>query len=131
MPSAGIPPKFCIKIFCYLCAMQVILRFGKLLLSNFYVGSSTIFLIWITFFDGNDLIGLTRNHLKLMETETEIQFYKDKIDLVIAEKAYLNGSNDAIERFAREKFLMRKEHEDVFLVEPAPNTSILGRLTSK
>ena len=106
------------------------MRIARSLFSNFYVGTSVLFGVWITFFDGNDLISLFGNHIKLMETETEIAFYQKKIETVVAEAAHLNGSNAAMERFAREKFLMRKDNEDVFLVEET-NTSILDHLTAK
>lgn len=96
--------------------------------SNFYLGTSFLFLVWITFFDGNDLISLFSNRLKLVETEGEIEFYQQKIDQVVLERSRLHGNTAAMERFAREKFLMKKEDEDVFVYPEEPNTSILDRL---
>lgn len=87
-----------------------------------------MFLVWITFFDGNDLISLFSNRLKLVETEGEIEFYQQKIDQVVLERSRLHGNTAAMERFAREKFLMKKEDEDVFVYPEEPNTSILDRL---
>ena len=110
--------------------MELIIRFARGLFSNFYIGTSAVFFVWIMFFDGNDLVSLFGNHVKLMETESEIEFYQEKINDVVAQHAHLNGSDDAMERFAREKFLMRKDNEEVFLVEEV-NTSIIGRLTAE
>lgn len=111
--------------------MRAFIRLGKLLFSNFYIGSSVCFVIWITFFDGNDLIGLAQNHVELIKTQNEIEFYQNKITQVAAESEYLNGSDAAKEKFAREKYLMRKENEEVFLVEAPANNSILGRLSGQ
>ena len=85
-------------------------------------------LVWITFFDGNDLISLFSNRMKLLETESEIEFYQQKIDLVALEKRRLHGNPAAMERFAREKFLMKKDDEDVFVFTEESNNSILDRL---
>lgn len=108
--------------------MQRILPGLRKIFSNFYLGTSFLFLVWITFFDGNDLISLFSNRLKLVETESEIDFYQQKIDQVALEKSRLHGNPAAIERFAREKFLMKKDDEDVFVYPEDPNTSILDRL---
>ncbi len=48
--------------------------------------------------------------------------------MVLAEQARLHGNPDAIERFAREKFLMKKENEDVFVFPEEANSSIFDRL---
>jgi hypothetical protein len=108
--------------------MGKIAGFTNQLVSNFYVGTTTIFLVWITFFDGNDLITLFSNKLQLMDAEREIQFYQTKIDEVYSENQKLQDNNDAKERIAREKFLMKKADEDVFVIPQEKENSILDRL---
>lgn len=108
--------------------MKVLLVLARKLVSNFYLGSSFLFLVWITFFDGNDLISLFSNRYKLSETESEIQYYQERIALVLAEQARLHGNPDAMERFAREKFLMKRDDEDVFVIPQESNSSIFDRL---
>jgi hypothetical protein len=104
--------------------MKKIIGLTKFLFSNFYIGTSFLFFLWIAFFDGNDLVSLFGNQLKLKETEAEIQFFKTKIDLVIAEQNSLKGSSQAMERFAREKFLMKKDDEDIFLINEDSQNSM-------
>ena len=111
--------------------MQRILQIGKRLFSNFYLGTSFLFLVWVTFFDGNDLISLAGNQMKLIETESEIRFYQQKVDEVMLEQSKLEGSAEAMEQFAREKFLMKRDNEDVFLIKETTNKSILERLTGE
>ncbi len=55
--------------------------------------------------------------MKLRQTESEIEFFRKKIDFVIAEQNSLKGSSAAMEKFARERFLMKKDDEDVFLIK--------------
>lgn len=43
----------------------------------------------------------------------------------------LNGSLDAQEKFARERYLMKKANEDVFVIEELKQGSIFGHLGSK
>lgn len=111
--------------------MQRILRLGKRLFSNFYIGTSLAFLVWVTFFDGNDLISLAGNQMKLIETESEIRFYEKKIAEVLTEHSKLHGSPKAMEQFAREKFLMKKDNEDVYVLDENANTSMFARLIGK
>lgn len=108
--------------------MQMLLQIARKIVTNFYLGTSTVFLIWITFFDGNDLISLFSNRMKLAETESDIAYYQERIDMVLAEQARLHGNPDAIERFAREKFLMKRENEDVYVFPQEANSSIFDRL---
>ena len=108
----------------YLYAMRKIIYFTRLVFSNFYLGTSFLFLIWISFFDGNDLISLFGNQIKLKETEAEIQFFRKKIDMVIAEQNSLKGSSAAMEKFARERFLMKKDNEDVFVIKEDSDNSM-------
>ena len=108
--------------------MRKAIGYASRLLSNFYVGTSFLFLIWITFFDGNDLISLFSNKMELMETEREIQFYQAKVDEVTSEKDRLMENPDALERFAREKFLMKKADEDVFVIPQEKDNTLLDKL---
>ena len=117
-----------LSAFTIFAPMGKIARFTNQLVSNFYVGTTTIFLVWITFFDGNDLITLFSNKLQLMDAEREIQFYQTKIDEVYSENQKLQDNNDAKERIAREKFLMKKADEDVFVIPQEKENSILDRL---
>jgi len=46
----------------------------------------------------------------------EKQFYLDKILEVKNEKAALESNPELLERLAREKYLMKKENEDLYIV---------------
>jgi cell division protein DivIC len=83
---------------------------------NKYFLTSVAFLVWLFFFDSNNILLRLRLNRQLKELKKEKQFYLDEIrkDSVLTIKL-LNDTAE-LERFAREKYLMKKENEDVFLV---------------
>lgn len=75
------------------------------------------FVVWIVFFDDNNLRQHQKNQQELALLEEQVNFYKNKIE-ADKRKLYELQTNDAnLEKFAREQFLMRKVDEDVFVIE--------------
>lgn len=109
-------------------AMRKIIGYTVGLFSNFYIGTSLLFLVWITFFDGNDLISLVSNKIELIETEREISYFQRKVGEVNAERSRIMENPDACERYAREKFLMKKSDEDVFVIPQEKEETFFDRL---
>lgn len=83
---------------------------------NFYFLTGISFLIWITFLDSNNLVSRFSLTSKLNNLEREKEFYERKIGEVEKDQKELFGTNETLEKFAREKYLMKKETEDVFIV---------------
>jgi hypothetical protein len=83
---------------------------------NFYVVTGLSFLVWITFFDSNDLISRFRMNSKLSSLEDEKEYYLEKISEVEKDRNELMTNKELLEKFAREKYLMKKETEDVFVI---------------
>ncbi|MBS9461457.1 septum formation initiator family protein [Flagellimonas sp. 389] len=85
-------------------------------MTNMYVLVLTIFVIWMTFFDTNSLmIHLElRNEVKKLEKQKD--FLQGEID---KDKEILKklSSKSELEKFAREKYYMKKENEEIFLIE--------------
>ncbi|GAB3709882.1 hypothetical protein GCM10027592_46450 [Spirosoma flavus] len=92
--------------------LQKLLRYCR----NFYVASGLSLLAWMTFFDANDLPTQARNWWKLRKLESDIRFYKDQIQLIQKERREVFGNARLREKFAREKYLMKKADEDVFVI---------------
>lgn len=72
------------------------------------------------------------NRIKLLhsvsELEKEKKQYEDDIVKAKQELQQLNSNKNNLERLAREKYLMRKKNEDVFLIQEdgsLPNDSII------
>lgn len=84
-------------------------------LANSYTIILTIFLVWIFFFDENTHLNREFNK-EIEELKTTIDFYKKEID---RDKKTIEMLQDSLqlERFAREKYLMKKKNEDVYIIE--------------
>lgn len=83
---------------------------------NFYFLTGLIFLIWVTFLDSNNLMARFSLTSKLNTLENEKEYYEEKIREVEKDHDELFGTKESLEKFAREKYLMKRETEDVFVV---------------
>jgi cell division protein FtsB len=74
------------------------------------------FIIWMLFFDENSYVTHNKFDKEIEELESTILFYKDKIG---QDKEPIKKLQDSLEleRFAREKYLMKKENEDIYIIE--------------
>ncbi len=85
---------------------------------NFYFVASVFFLIWLTFIDSNDLfvrMELQRKHHELLETRS---YYEERILEVKNDREALINNPKLLEKLAREKYLMKKDGEDVYILVP-------------
>ena len=86
-------------------------------LRNFYISSAAGLFIWLLLFDTNDFITLGKTASKVGEAEKQKKYYLQKIAEVSKNKQELLGSKDLLEKYAREKYLMKKPNEDIYLIE--------------
>lgn len=84
---------------------------------NFYILTTAFFLIWMLVLDSNNLINRFKLSAKLGTLEREKEYYEEKIKEVEKDRDELFGDRESLEKFAREKYLMKKESEDIFIVE--------------
>ncbi len=84
---------------------------------NFYFVTGITFLVWMVFLDSNDLINRFRLTSKLHSLENEKEYYQEKIQEVEKDRQELMGTTELLEKFAREKYLMKKQSEDIFIIE--------------
>ncbi len=68
------------------------------------------------FLDSNDLYTQYRLSNQLSTLNREKEFYLQKIEEVKQEREQLLTDAEALEKFAREKYLMKKETEDLYVV---------------
>ncbi len=84
---------------------------------NFYFSTGFFLLAWMLFFDANDFISQYRLTGKLNDLLKEKAFYSVKILEVKKEKEEVFGSRDLLEKFARERYLMKKPTEDIYILK--------------
>lgn len=83
---------------------------------NFYFLIIAIFMVWMLFFDTNDFITQFSLSRRQSELEDSKAFYEERIIEVQKDRDALLNDRDLLEKIAREKYLMKKENEDVFIV---------------
>lgn len=83
---------------------------------NFYLIAGTVFLIWMLFIDGNDLISQWRLSSKYNDLLKEKEYYQEKIKEVELDREGLMSDDELLEKFARERYFMKKESEDLFVI---------------
>jgi len=88
----------------------------KKFIKNYYLMVGAFFLIWLTFFDSNDLYSQYKLVRKLNSLNADKAFYIEKIDEVKKDREELLSNPDLLEKFAREKYLMKKQSEDLYVV---------------
>ena len=83
---------------------------------NFFFITGILFLFWMLFLDSNDLYSQYKLMRKLNELKKEKVYYLEKIDEVQENREQLLTNEAMLEKFAREKYLMKKGDEDLFIV---------------
>jgi len=87
------------------------------LFRNFYAVTGFCFLMWMIFLDANDLISRFKMGAKLRSLQQEKEYYQEKISEVEKDKQELTSNRELLEKFAREKYLMKKPTEDIFVIQ--------------
>ena len=78
------------------------------------------FAVWILFFDDRDLyITAMKQRDELNELRTSKQYYEQQIADTKKELDQLKINALTIEKYAREKYLMKRDNEDLFIIEPS------------
>ncbi|MGV8944800.1 MAG: FtsB family cell division protein [Lutibacter sp.] len=85
-------------------------------ITNRYVIILVIFVVWMGFFDENSLVNQREFDKEILKLKNEQDYYKSEIN---KDKDFINKHNDReeLEKFAREEYKMKKENEDIYLIE--------------
>jgi cell division protein FtsB len=92
-----------------------------LILTNKYLIVLLFIIVWVLFFDEADYFSQRSRLVDLYKLNQKKEYYKKEIETAKQELADIQNNNEALEKFAREKYLMKKDGEDVFIIEnPQP-----------
>ena len=86
------------------------------LVKNKFFLVTLAFLVWMIFFDKNDLFSQYEYRHQVNKLKEERDFYKKETDQVNKELDELTSNPQKLEKFAREKYLMKKDNEDVYVI---------------
>ena len=86
-------------------------------LKNKYLLTGVGFTVWILFFDNRDLItSHFREKGELLKLQQSKKYYEQQIALTRQELDQLKTNPALLEKYAREKYLMKRDNEDLFLI---------------
>ena len=84
---------------------------------NKYLLTLTVFAVWMTFFDTQDIV---TTHFTLRNELNDLQesrnYYIEQIDATKQELDQLKSDPATLEKYAREKYHMKKDNEDLFII---------------
>lgn len=87
------------------------------ILTNKYLIATCFFLVWMLFFDRRDFFEQRERAAELKKLETKKKYYVQEIEKAKKELYDLQNNPAALEKFAREHYLMKKDGEDIYLIE--------------
>ncbi len=92
------------------------------IISNRYFIVAMGFAIWMLFFDQRDFFQQKERAVELNKLEAAKKYYQDEISKTKKQLENLQNNPAAIEKFARERYLLKRDGEEVYLFEDS-NTS--------
>ena len=97
--------------------MNRLLGIWKYVSQHKYLITIVAFLIIIVFLDENNLIQRGRQRQEIKELTMEIEKYRNQYEEDTRMLKELMNNPEALEKVAREKYLMKKPNEDIFIFE--------------
>ena len=85
-------------------------------MKSYYFLLGIVFLFWMLFIDNNDFLSQYKLTRQLKNFEQEKAYYTNKIEEVEKERQELLSNQVLLEKFAREKYLMKKKSEDIYVI---------------
>ena len=76
----------------------------------------TLFIIWMIFFDSNSFIIHYELNNDINELDNQKSYYEKEIENDNIELQLIQ-SDSGLEKYAREKLFMKKDNEEIFLIE--------------
>lgn len=90
-------------------------------LKNKYFIAIAAFAVVLLFLDKNDIFTRLSRDKELRELKQSKEYYTRQIETERKELEALKNNPAALEKYAREKYLMKKDNEDLFLVPEKPD----------
>jgi len=83
---------------------------------NIFILILIVFIIWMIFFDKNSLLIHNELNEEMDKLEAQKEYYKKEM---IKDNAILKElrSDEGLEKFAREEYFMKRNDEDIFIIE--------------
>ncbi len=101
--------------------MQVLKKILPILINRYFL-VSVGFVIWMLFFDQRDYFQQRERAAELNKVENAKKYYNDEIEATKKQLNNLQNNPTAIEKYARERYLLKREGEEVYLFQDTVTT---------
>ena len=91
------------------------MKFLKLIKNKYFLTTIGI-VVWLLFFDKNDVFSQADLMGKLNKLNGDRNYYLSEIENNKREIEELKTNTKSLEKFAREKYHMKKDNEDVYVI---------------
>ena len=91
-------------------------KFRKFFTNKYFI-TLLIFAAWMLFFDDKDITLMAGRQQKLNDLRQSEQKLEKEIAATRVELNQLKTNASSIERYAREKYLMKKDNEEIFVLK--------------
>jgi cell division protein FtsB len=91
--------------------------------ANRYFVVSIGFVVWMLFFDQRDFFQQRERAAELKKVEDAKKYYQKEIEYTQKQLNNIQNNKSAIEKYARERYLLRREGEELYLFEDTLPTS--------
>jgi cell division protein DivIC len=88
-------------------------------LRNKFFIAFAAFAVWMLFFDERDVFTMSHHRQELRDLQQGKKYYTDQINKEKTELENLKNNPATLEKYAREKYYMKRDNEDLFLVTEA------------
>jgi len=92
-------------------------------LKNKYFIATAVFCVILLFLDKNDLVTQLDRKRELRELQQSKQYYTTQIAAERKESEALKTNPATVEKYAREKHLMKRDNEELFLISEKPDNA--------
>jgi cell division protein DivIC len=89
------------------------------ILRNKYLVALIAFVVWMLFFDRNDFFEQRERRQHLYKLQESKEYFTNEIIKERKLSQELKNDPTVIEKIAREKYLMKRDDEDLFIIQPA------------
>lgn len=97
--------------------LKTIYAFLLVHFSKWQLAAIAAILIYVFIFSENNLAARWSYDAEIRDLNRQIEFYKKQTETDRQKLQELEADKDQIEKFGRENYLMKKDNEDLFIVE--------------
>lgn len=86
-------------------------------LNKYQIGVLILLVAMLFFFSDNSVFKRLKNEGEISDLKKQIEHYRQQTETDKARLHELKSDKDNLEKFARENYMMKKENEEVFIIE--------------